>query len=752
MKKTISLSIVYAYFNTPKEILDSVRSIPSAAGNIPYEVIIVDNNSTKLLPEKIHKFNFVKIIKNERNFGYGKALNMGAGFAKGEILLFVNPDTVFEEKSIGILYAELLENNKTGICGPQLVSGEGSTLQSISLFPTFFNSIIIFSFLRSFSIFKKNIDKYYLKDFAKNTPRAVETVGGACFMIRKFLFQKVKGFDERFFLYFEEDDLCFRVRKQGYGIIYQPKARVIHLVARSQENKEKIELLFEESRLKFFVKYFGLLRGFLLEIILRLLKRSSIILSLILVFSLFLNLYRINSEMMFIGDMGRDLLVARDMVINGNIPLVGIPSSVVWLHQGPLSIYIIGLALIMGKFNPVAPAIAYALLGALATFFIYKLGKLYFNRKVGLISSLFFATSPLILVNERMPYHTAPIPFFSILFFYILFKILSGSVRLLPVLLLLLGLLLQLELSNAVLIFILTIVLLLFRPAFSIRTKILGLVSFLLGILPFLLYDISHKFIQTGGFFLWVLNRTRLFFGLTQSGNSTFAHLPSAIQTITDQIVGILFPASPWIALSLVFLAIIVVYGRKVEVFNLKNKGLVLLLVWVIVSLIGYSVHAAPGTAYFPLIFGGISILISYSIFIFSKRFSVIYLAFILLSFFNGFYTVSNSYFLNTESGIHTLPPSSYNFGPSFKVREQIADFIVTDSMGIPFQLKKGGFLSTLKTGIDNYIYLILWKKGNLSENSAIIYTIYDGKKDIKNLNSIVYHNQYVWVTKNETN
>lgn len=752
MKKTINLSIIYAYFNTPKELLGSVRSIPSAAGNISYEVIIVDNKSTKLLSGKIQEFNFVRIVKNERNFGYGKALNVGAKLAKGKILLLVNPDTIFEKKSIYILYSELLKNNKAGICSPQLLSEKGTVLQNISLFPTFFKSIIIFSFLRSLSVFKKIIDGYYMKGFSENTSFMVETVGGACLMIRKSIFQKIKGFDERFFLYFEEDDLCFRVRKEGYEIIHQPKARVVHLVARSQGDKEKIELLFEESRLKFFVKYFGLLRGFLLEIILRLLKRSSIILSLILVFSLFLNLYRINSEMMFIGDMGRDLLVARDMVINGNIPLVGIPSSVAWLHQGPLSIYIIGLALIMGKFNPVAPAIAYALLGALATFFIYKLGKLYFNRKVGLISSLFFATSPLILVNERMPYHTAPIPFFSILFFYILFKILSGSVRLLPVLLLLLGLLLQLELSNVVLIFILIIVSLLFRPAFSIRTKILGLVSFLLGILPFLLYDISHKFIQTGGFFLWVLNRTRLFFGLTQSGNSTFAHLPSAIQTITDQIVGILFPASPWIALSLVFLAIIVVYGRKVEVFNLKNKGLVLLLVWVIVSLIGYSVHAAPGTAYFPLIFGGISILISYSIFIFSKRFSVIYLAFIFLCFFNGFYTVSNNYFLNTESGIHTLPPSSYNFGPSFTVREEVADFIIADAKGGSIQLKRGGFLSTVKTGIDNYTYLILWKKGNLSESGTIAYTIYDGKKDIKNLNSIVYHNQYVWVTKNEAN
>lgn len=750
MREAIDLSIIYAYFNTPKEILDSVKSIPPAAGNISYEVIIIDNNSTKSLPEEISEFNFVTTVKNEKNFGYGRALNIGAKYAKGKILLFVNPDTIFKRKSINILYSELQENNKVGICGPQLLSEKENILQNISSFPTFIKSIVIFSFLKSLPIFKKITDRYYLKDVAKNVSRAVETVGGACLMIRKPIFQKLKGFDERFFLYFEEDDLCFRVRKQGYGVIYQPKAKVIHLIARSHGDEDEIELFFEKSRFKFFVKYFGFFRGFLLEIALRLLKTSSIFLILILSFSLFLNLYRINSDMMFIGDMGRDFLVARDMVINGNIPLIGIPSSVVWLHQGPLSIYIIGLALLIGKFNPVAPAVTYGLLGVLSTFFIYKLGKLYFNRKIGLISSIFFATSPLVLVNERMPYHTAPIPLFSILFFYILLKIIKGNVKLLPILLLLLGLLLQLELSNAVLIFILIIALLLFRPTFSIRTKIAGSIVFLFGILPFLLYDISHKFIQTGGFSLWVLNRIRLFFGLTKSGNSTFTHLPSAIRTIMDQVAGILFPASLWIVLGLVILMMVVIYRKRIEILNLKNKGLVLLLMWVIVPLIGYSVHAAPGTAYFPLIFGGISILVSYSIFIFSKKSIVITLTFISLCFFNGFYTISNNYFLNTESGMHTLPPSSYNFGPTFKIREQVADFIVTDSKGVSFQLKKGGFLSALKTGIDNYIYLIFWKKGNLSENGSIVYTIYDGQKDIKNLKAIVYHNQYVWVTKNE--
>ena len=181
-------------------------------------------------------------------------------------------------------------------------------------------------------------------------------------MMRRDIFLRIGKFDEKFFMYFEESDMCRRVLDAGYSTIYFPKAQVVHALGRSNSDKQKTEKFFEKSRYIFFKKYYGFIMGTLLELILRILKTNSLLLLFLLLLSLCINLYKIDTNIMFIGDMGRDYLAARDMIITGNVPLVGIPSSVTWLHQGPLSIYIIGVALFVGKFNPIAPAIAYSLL------------------------------------------------------------------------------------------------------------------------------------------------------------------------------------------------------------------------------------------------------------------------------------------------------------------------------------------------------------------------------------------------------
>jgi 4-amino-4-deoxy-L-arabinose transferase-like glycosyltransferase len=155
--------------------------------------------------------------------------------------------------------------------------------------------------------------------------------------------------------------------------------------------------------------------------------------------------------MMFFGDFGRDFLAARDMLMSGVVPLVGIPSSVVWLHQGPLSIYLIAISLWVGTFNPSAPAYLYAGFGVITTYLVFKTGSELFDRKVGILSAIFFTMSPLVLVNVRMPYHTAPIPFFSSIFLIFLWGFLKEKKY--PFLLgVSVGLLLLLELSNAVLV------------------------------------------------------------------------------------------------------------------------------------------------------------------------------------------------------------------------------------------------------------------------------------------------------------
>src|SRR3990172_3783075 len=127
--------------------------------------------------------------------------------------------------------------------------------------------------------------------------------------------------------------------------------------------------------------------------------RNNIYVIPILVVGAFLRLDRLGELMAFIGDQGWFYLSARDMLISGNIPFVGITSSHTWLHQGPLWTYMLAGALWISNFNPVSGAILTALGGTSSIFLIYKLGKEFFSKTFGLVAALVYATSPLIIIH-----------------------------------------------------------------------------------------------------------------------------------------------------------------------------------------------------------------------------------------------------------------------------------------------------------------------------------------------------------------
>ena len=269
-----------------------------------------------------------------------------------------------------------------------------------------------------------------MQNVNRNREQSVSVISGACMAMRKKVFEEVGGFDERFFMYFEETDLCLRVKKMQLSVKYFPSASIYHTVGASSRDKDKIESRYTESRYRYLKKYYGKWNALVVEGFLRLTTSNTLLLLSIVGLSLFLNLYRIDQRMLFIGDFGRDYLAARDLLLFHKIPLVGIQSSVVWLHQGPLSIYFIALALAVGKFNPIAPAVLYGVMGVGATLLTYFIGTKLFARPVGFLASLFYATSPLIVISARMPYHTSSIPLFSGIFFLTLFYILKGRRRL----------------------------------------------------------------------------------------------------------------------------------------------------------------------------------------------------------------------------------------------------------------------------------------------------------------------------------
>ncbi|MBI4080692.1 MAG: glycosyltransferase, partial [Candidatus Levybacteria bacterium] len=140
------ITIIYVYFNTPREILDSINSLDLAIEKIPYEVIIVDNASDKGVP-KFKKRSEVKIIRNKQNFGYGKAMNQGAKVARGEYLLLMNPDTIFQKYAILELFNRIRNDSSVGVIGPQQLDKSKKVIQSYNSIPLLPDALFVFSFI-----------------------------------------------------------------------------------------------------------------------------------------------------------------------------------------------------------------------------------------------------------------------------------------------------------------------------------------------------------------------------------------------------------------------------------------------------------------------------------------------------------------------------------------------------------------------------------------------------------------------------
>ncbi len=116
--------------------------------------------------------------------------------------------------------------------------------------------------------------------------------------------------------------------------------------------------------------------------------------------------------MVFIGDQGWFYLSARDLLVGKEFPLVGIPSSHPWLHQGAYWTYLLAIALSIGRFHPVAGGYMGILFGVLGVSAIYLVTKTFFTKRTAFIATSLYAVSPLVVAHARMPYHTTPIPFF----------------------------------------------------------------------------------------------------------------------------------------------------------------------------------------------------------------------------------------------------------------------------------------------------------------------------------------------------
>jgi len=261
------LSIIIVNYNTEKKALRCLDSIEkSDLENINYEVIIVDNNSKENLKNFLEKevvAEKVKIIFSKINLGMGGGNNLGIRHANGKLILILNPDTIVKKGALKLLYNFISSREDIGILGPKILNIDLSRQNSCFRFPNIFMPFLRRTFLAK--LFSKKLNQYLLKDKNLDKITEVDWLMGSCLLFRRKDVEKLKVkkgeyFDERFFMYFEDIDLCRRFKEAGFKIIYNPDAEIIHDHTRASYDGKWYLAFFHNKlareHIKSYFKYF----------------------------------------------------------------------------------------------------------------------------------------------------------------------------------------------------------------------------------------------------------------------------------------------------------------------------------------------------------------------------------------------------------------------------------------------------------------------------------------------------------------
>ncbi|MBI4016822.1 MAG: glycosyltransferase family 2 protein [Candidatus Aenigmarchaeota archaeon] len=234
------VTICIVAYNSPT--LDScLESITKTAKNIPHEIFVVDNNSKIHKPNLQDKYPGVKFIFNEKNVGFGRANNQAIHLAGGNFILITNPDLILEKNTIPELVNYLLRNKHVKIAAPKLLNGDGSVQLSCRKFPTPFISIG-----RRLPWIRKKIIDEETAGFNHELTGKVDWASGACLMLRGKQY-----FDQRYFLYFEDVDLC-RTAKEVH---YVPTAQATHLAVYASNKLSPALIHHTASMIKYYLKW-----------------------------------------------------------------------------------------------------------------------------------------------------------------------------------------------------------------------------------------------------------------------------------------------------------------------------------------------------------------------------------------------------------------------------------------------------------------------------------------------------------------
>ena len=262
----MQISIIIVNWNTRELLVDCIESIYASPPEGEFDIWIVDNYSSDGSPAMIREsYPDVNFIENDENVGFGKANNQALRKSQGDYVLLLNPDTVVKTNAISELINFLDNNPDAGIAGARLINPDGTLQISAFPFPTLFREFWRMFYLDSVVY----LSNYPMKNWNKDQAREVDTLLGACMLIRREAINQFGLFDEEYFIYSEEVDLCTRLKEAGWRLYWVPGAVVIHFAGKSiQQVSEEMFLRLYEGKVLYFRKHHSKLSVFVYKLIL----------------------------------------------------------------------------------------------------------------------------------------------------------------------------------------------------------------------------------------------------------------------------------------------------------------------------------------------------------------------------------------------------------------------------------------------------------------------------------------------------
>jgi N-acetylglucosaminyl-diphospho-decaprenol L-rhamnosyltransferase len=252
------LSIVVLSWNTRDLLASCLASLENASDRVRREVLVVDNASADGSADMVReRFPAVRLLRNARNEGYARGNNIGIAAARGSAVLLLNSDTEVHDGSLDRLVEFLRQHPAYGAVGAGLRNPDGSVQPCCMRFPTLLVPLF----------FDMNLDqrwpsnpvmrRYFMRDYDHRTSRDVDQPPGACLLLRREVLETVGVFDEELWLYFNDVDLCRRIRRAGWRIHYLVEAPVVHHVGQSTKRFGSRVVEWHRNRLAYYRKHYG---------------------------------------------------------------------------------------------------------------------------------------------------------------------------------------------------------------------------------------------------------------------------------------------------------------------------------------------------------------------------------------------------------------------------------------------------------------------------------------------------------------